>query len=260
MKKKHEGHVNHERYLVTYSDLITLLLAFFIILYSMSTPDAKKMEALANQLSIQFSPQAESISPSLDTKNLSERKRGQEATEQEQKTMASVSEQNSLREAKEQIEKEVKERGLEKDVKTSLNDSGLKITLTDRVLFETGSAILNNKNTMGLLDEIGYVLSTIANSVSIEGHTDNVPINNPTYPSNWELSAARSLSVLREMVSFTPTLEPTRFSATGYGEFKPIADNGSDAGRQRNRRVEILVKRSSSDGLLKAERGDNKNE
>jgi len=257
MKKKHEGHVNHERYLVTYSDLITLLLAFFIILYSMSTPDAKKMESLANQLSIQFHPQSESITPPLDSnKNVSERTRGAAATEQEQKTMASVSEQNSLREAKEKIEKEVKERGLEKDVKTSLSDSGLKITLTDKVLFETGSAVLNNSNTMGLLDEIGFILSTIDNPVSIEGHTDNIPINNPQYPSNWELSAARSLSVLREMVAFTPVLDPTRFSATGFGEFKPIADNSSGAGRQKNRRVEILVKRQNADGLLKAERGD----
>lgn len=258
MKKKGGGHVNHERYLVTYSDLITLLLAFFIILYSMSSPDASKTEALAEQLSIQFHPQTESILPQLDsaTKSVSQRTHGQKATKTEQQTMSSVSEQNSLREIKEKIDKEVKENNLEGKVQTKLSDSGLKVTLTDEILFTSGSATLNNLVSIELLDKIGYILSTIENPVSIEGHTDNVPINNGQYSSNWELSAARSLSVLREMVSYTPTLNPSRFSATGFGEFKPIASNSNEGGRKANRRVEILVKRENPNGLLKPERGD----
>lgn len=261
MKKKAHGHVNHERYLVTYSDLITLLLAFFIILYSMSSPDAEKMKALANQLSLQFHPSAESILPPLDSdKNISERKYRKTVTSEEKQTMASVAEQNNLRKVKEKIEEQIKEHHLEGSVQTNLSDSGLKIILTDKILFNSGSAQLNNPQSIHLLDEIAVILVTISNPVSIEGHTDNVPISNGQYPSNWELSSARSLSVLREMISSTPQLEAIRFSATGYGEFKAIANNATVEGKEINRRVEILVKRQNQDGLLQPERGDNKNE
>lgn len=252
MKKKGHGHVNHERYLVTYSDLITLLLAFFIILYAMSSPDEAKMEALADQLTVAFHPKVDSVMPPLESnKNIGERKHREAATEQERKTMSSTAEQNSLREVKEKIDNEAKKNGLESKVKTKLSDEGLKIILTDEILFSTGSAVLNNPDSKHLIGSIGFILSSIENPVSIEGHTDNVPINNGIFPSNWELSAARSLAVLREMSSFTPSLDPTRFSATGYGEFKPISDNDTEIGKNINRRVEILVNRQNEDGLLK---------
>lgn len=257
MKKKDHGHTNHERYLVTYSDLITLLLAFFIILYAMSSPDEAKIESLSEQFSAAFHPRTESVMPPMESRNIGDRKYRETMTDEEKKTMNSVSEQNSLRKVKEQIDKEVEERGLEGKVKTNLTDEGLKIILTDEILFSSGSAVLNNPVSIQLIGEIGTILSTIENYISIEGHTDNVPINNAQFPSNWELSAARSLSVLREMDSFTPKLDPTRFSATGYGEFRPIADNNTESGKEINRRVEILVKRTYSDGMLKpVERGE----
>ncbi|WP_088361910.1 flagellar motor protein MotB [Bacillus cereus] len=256
MKKKNHGHVNHERYLVTYADLITLLLAFFIILYAMSTPDAQKMQQMANALSMAFHPQASSIMPPLASdKETSVRKHREQLTDNEKKTMAAISEQNSLRKIQKQIDKEIESKDLNGKVKTNLTDAGLKIILTNEILFDSASANLNNSTSIKLLDEIGIILSTIDNPVSIEGHTDNIPINNSQYPSNWDLSAARSLSVLREMVSGTPKIDPKRFSTSGYGEFQPIADNNTLAGQQTNRRVEIVIKRQNSDGLLQTKRG-----
>lgn len=260
MKKKGHGRVNHERYLVTYSDLITLLLAFFIILYAMSSPDESKMEALAEQLSLAFHPSAESLLPQLNSSQGGEsRQRGQAVTAKEEKTMASVSEQSSLRKVKEKIDAEASRQGVSGEIKTKLTDEGLKIVLTDDILFNSGSATLRDKKSSAIIGNIGLILSTINNPVTIDGHTDNIPISNSQYPSNWELSAARSLSVLREMVNFTPKLDPTRFSASGYGEYRPVADNETEEGRKTNRRVEILVKRQNQDGLLKAG-GETKNE
>ncbi|MGF7535749.1 flagellar motor protein MotB [Bacillus mexicanus] len=252
MKKKAHGHVNHERYLVTYSDLITLLLAFFIILYAMSSPDESKLEALAEQLTLAFHPSAESLLPQLNSQGGESRQRGQAATSEEQKTMESVSEQSSLRKVKEKIDEEAGKQGVSGEIQTKLTDEGLKIVLTDDILFNSGSATLKDEKSTAIIGNIGLILSTINNPVTIDGHTDNIPISNSQYPSNWELSAARSLSVLREMVNFTPKLDPTRFSASGYGEYRPVADNSVEHGRKANRRVEILVKRENQDGLLKA--------
>lgn len=260
MKKKNHGHVNHERYLVTYADLITLLLAFFIILYAMSTPDAQKMQQMANSLSMAFHPQTSSIMPPLaSNKETSIRKHREQLTDNEKKTMAAVSEQNSLRKIQKQIDKEIESKELSGKVKTNLTDAGLKIILTNEILFDSASANLNNPTSIKLLDEMGTILTTIDNPVSIEGHTDNIPISNSQYPSNWDLSAARALSVLREMASVQRLIEPMRFSASGFGEFQPIADNKTQSGQQANRRVEIVIKRQNSDGLLQTKRGGAKN-
>lgn len=249
-KKKNHGHVNHERYLVTYSDLITLLLAFFIILYAMSENNPEKMKAVELALQLAFNPQTQTIvSLQTDATKSAKDKRAQ-ATQEEQKMMKSVAEQNDLRKLKEKIDKEIKQEGLQNSVHTQLDQDGLRIILTDEILFDSGSADFKKPSNLSILQFVSFLLGETINPVTIEGHTDNVPIATSQFPSNWELSAARSLTVLKYIVSQNPHLQPDRFSATGYGEYKPIASNKTEAGRKENRRVEILIQRIYKDGLL----------
>lgn len=238
-KKPHEEHENHERYLVTYADLITLLLAFFIILYAMSSVDQNKFDAFSESLSMAFHKGTPTIVDLDGTFNKNARK---EVTKEELKTMKEARESNKLEQAKQKVEKEIQSKNLEENVKVTLDKEGLHIVLKNEILFASGEA--NVKPEMkNILKQISHIVSTVENPVIISGHTDNYPIRTAMYPSNWELSSARAVSVLREMVENNPTLKAERFAASGYGEYHPVAENKTEEGRQQNRRVEILVKR-----------------
>jgi len=248
-KKPHEEHVNHERYMVTYADLITLLLAFFIILYAMSDVNKAKFEELASSLQVAFNSGSPTVL-NLQVAQNKEIKKRQPATEKEMETMKAVKEQNELRKIQEKIDQEIKKEGLQDKVKTQLTDEGLKILLTDKILFQTGQAVLKEES-LQIISTISTTLADIQNPVQVNGFTDNIPIQTQQFPSNWELSSARSLSVLRFLLENNKQLLPTRFAATGYGEYKPIASNDTEEGRNINRRVEILIERLNSDGLMK---------
>ena len=252
-KKKRVEKDNAERYLVPYADLLTLMLAFFVVLYAMSSVDEKKMETLGESFASAFnvSPQSQ---PAGFEKQIHTREQRKPVSQEEIKQMKSVSEQNNLRELKKQIDEKIKEEHLEKDVSTNLNETGLRILLTNRVLFETASATLVNESSKKLIKDIGIILIGIDNPVSIEGHTDNIPIKTEEFDSNWELSSSRDLTILKEMTKNKIGLNPGNFSATGYAEFKPLTENESAEGRQVNRRVEIVIKRISGDDLLTPER------
>lgn len=248
-KKPHEEHVNHERYMVTYADLITLLLAFFIILFAMSDENPHKFEQVAQSLSAGFNKGSESII-NTDLATNPELKR-QQTNEQNVKMMASVKEQNELRELKKRIDQKVSEMGLEKQITTTLGKQGLMISLTDKVLFNSGSAELKNENSE-IIKVVGSIISEVQNPVQVSGYTDNVPINTGDFPSNWELSGQRSMTVLKYMIDNNKGLNPERIYAAGFGEYHPIANNDTEEGREKNRRVEILVERMNGENLLEA--------
>jgi chemotaxis protein MotB len=249
-KHDHEEHVD-ESWLIPYADILTLLLALFIVLFAQSQTDKSKIEQLSTEFQNAFNGTSGLMTQPSMTKDETSRK---QVTADENKMMKSVSENSDLRATKEKIDQKIEEQGLENKVSTSLNQDGLTIILTDEVLFSSGDAKLRSEH-LQLIDAIAFILGDLENPVKMNGFTDNQPINNSIYPSNWELSTARSTSVLKYILDKNPRLEPTRFSSSGFGEYKPIADNSTVEGRKLNRRVEIVVTRMYGEGLMQPKGG-----
>jgi chemotaxis protein MotB len=264
-KKRHAGaHQNHERWLLTYADMITLLVAFFIMLYAMSITSKAKFELLALSVRSGFNGnqrlQSVPMSPGVgimmsnamvtsQSDNATEHtvgplgipKFGGDLTNFKQSQKAEA-EQEALDQLQKEIEAEAQKRGLEDMIKVSQNERGLFIRiLTDKLLFAKGDAHIQPK-AHPLLDYLALEINKVSNDVSIEGHTDNLPINTPQYPSNWELSTARATNVLRYLVE-TQHVSALRISASGYAYTRPIVPNTTEANRSRNRRVEIVILR-----------------
>ncbi len=147
-----------------------------------------------------------------------------------------------LREAKSMLEERLRREIGDKEVKLEMADRGLVITFVAEVLFDSGKAKIKPEG-QAILKKVTRILKRITpdNEIGIEGHTDNVPIKYSGYKSNWELSTARATEVLHYMVD-KGGLNPTKLSATGYGKYRPVASNDTKEGRQKNRRVEIIIK------------------
>ena len=147
---------------------------------------------------------------------------------------------SELERAKQELENRLKNEIGDKQVKVEMQDKGLVITFVAEVLFDSGRAVLRHDSTPKLAKVASVLNTTVADlNIGIEGHTDNKPIKKSGWKSNWELSTARALSVLH-FLSEKGVTEP-RMAATGYGEYKPVADNSVKEGRQKNRRVEIVI-------------------
>ena len=245
---------NTERYLVPYADLLTLMLAFFVVLYAMGSPDQEKMESLGDSFASAFNITLESQPVGFEKQNHIRQKRVA-TTDEDVDQMKAISEQNNLRELKRKIDTKIKEEGLDVEVKTNLVADGLHIVLTNEVLFDSASAKLTNEKSKALIREIGIILKDIQNPISIEGHTDNIPIKSEEFDSNWELSASRALTILKEMTNGKVGVNPGNYSATGFAEYKPLVKNDTKENKAKNRRVEIIVKRLSGENLLTPEKG-----
>ena len=241
-KKRHAPHEEEagEAWLLPYSDLMTLLLATFIALYAISATDANKMAQMAQAFSAAFNTGGPSFfsqlgpSASRQAENLATDDKGNSAYIQEAKSLQNV---------QKELEEYIKQNGLEGELNTTMSDDGLMIRIKEKALFPSGSAEL-----VGESQKIGPVvaglLAKIPERVVISGHTDNMPIATAQYPSNWELSSQRALNFMKFLLANNSTLNPARFSAMGYSEYRPIADNKTDEGRAQNRRVEVLIARS----------------
>ena len=214
-----------ERWLLTYSDLITLLLIFFIVLYSMSRVDAKRFEQVSQSLAIAFG--------SVGRSGVLEAGRSVIPGEKVYK------ERHEMQNTEEKIRRMIAQKGLEGKVSTDLTDRGLVISVKDTVLFTEGSAELDERAS-GIIAGVAHILSSTPNAIRVEGHTDTVPIHTDRFPSNWELSTARAISVLRFFIQHTG-ISPERLSAAGYGEYKPAYPNTSERNRALNRRVDIVL-------------------
>ena len=251
--KPHEEEAG-EAWLLPYSDLMTLLLALFIALFAMSQTDASKMQALAQAFTAAFNIGGPSFFSGMGpaTAINSATTQGQDNAND-----AYMKENETLREVQEKIEQYVKENNLQDQVSTELSEEGLMIRLKEKALFASGSAALQGQAEQ-IVPVIASLLAALPERVTISGHTDNVPISTSQFPSNWELSSARAVSLMRGLMGVQPSLNPARFSALGYSEYRPIASNDTDEGRAQNRRVEVFIARSmrfSQDDSISASDG-----
>src|SRR5665213_3028096 len=213
------------RWLLTYADMITLLLALFIILFAISNISAVKFNKLARAISGGFNSTSSINEPPNGGTTGSERGRTDEA---------------NMAVAKSQLDRYIAQQNLQSKVQTSITKQGLVITLlSDKAYYNSGSADLRPETKL-LLDVVAAQLRNVKNAVRVEGSTDNVPIATEAYPSNWELSAARATGVTRYLVE-RDKIVPTRISFAGYGQFHPRFPNDTDAHRQQNRRVDIVI-------------------
>ncbi len=243
-------HNDSERWLLTYADMITLLLALFIVMFAMSTVNQTKFDAVQQSLHDAFSGRilggesiAETGADAQSTQPRPEVAPGAPSTAAA--GPAAQTEQTDFRKLKAQIDAMVSERGLTSKVETAIEKRGLAVrVLTDGLLFDSGAADV--KPAAGpLLRQIGAILARgQAHPVRVEGHTDNVPIAG-RFPSNWELASARASGVVRVLLG-TP-LKSSPFEAVGRAALDPIAANATDAGRSRNRRVEIVLPRQHAE-------------
>ncbi len=234
-KAHHEEHVD-EAWLLPYADLLTLLLALFIVMFAMSKVDKEKFEKLSEQFSIIFaggSGNMEKDGNSVIPLENSGQKNNNSGLSNSQ------IEEDKMEEIKRSIDKEINSEGYGDRVKVSISKEGLEISIQDVVLFDSGDAKVL-KGVSPLLMQIAKTLSDLDNSIKVVGHTDNRPINNGKFRSNWDLSAMRAINVMNFLID-QGKLQPKRFSIQGYGQFLPKYDNSTEDGRSKNRRVEIFL-------------------
>lgn len=222
-KSNNEEPHNTDRWLLTYADLITLLLGLFVILYAMSKIDAERYTKIVMAMSGVFGSSDKVFTGSkFDVREplLSE-------IEIEKKLIQG--EINAV------LESSVKS-GL---VSVNYNERGITVHLMEELLFETGKAEIKN-NSLAVLDSLAEILRTLPNEIRVEGHTDNVPINTARFPSNWHLSVERAVATAYYLIT-RHKLTAEKISVAGYSEYHPIAPNDTPANRARNRRVDIVI-------------------
>ena len=248
-KHDHEEHID-ESWLIPYADLLTLLLALFIVLFASSQIDQKKFEQIkmSFQAALSGGPSfMENVSPVPSRENVGVSNKGTE--EQEKKSESELEEQlrqketEQLLELKRKIDQYIDENGLTTQLETQLDNQQLKITISDNTLFASGSAQLKPESR-ALAGTISELLEQYPNyEVVVSGHTDNVPIKTSQFPSNFHLSAERALTFMAVLLE-NPDVGEERFSSVGYSEYKPVASNDTAAGRAQNRRVEVSIVRN----------------
>ena len=235
--KKRVHHANHERWLISYADFITLLFAFFVVLFASSQADKKKQVQVAEAVKAAFrelgvfDPASKTLSIAHDGGAASNKP-----------TVIPMPSQQTLEQLKKSIDKLVADqvgqgRLPSGSVTARITPDGLVISLHDAGFFASGSADVNPSSL--------HILSTIVDAlpnraVRVEGHTDNVPIHTLQFATNWELSTARASAIARFILD-KGHFDPTLLSAAGYAEFHPVAKNDTEAGRTENRRVDIIL-------------------
>ncbi|MFB4163052.1 flagellar motor protein MotS [Alteribacillus sp. JSM 102045] len=225
------------KWMVTFSDMILLVLVFFVMLFSMSVIDAKKFEAIAD--SFQNREILEHFPSMIEFENADQGTAQNEADLYSGMNDEQTDQEMDLDELLNEVETYLQENDLNDHISATRDDRGVVLVLQEQLLFDTGEAdILNDAEPF--LNKVGTLLHSLPNLVKVEGHTDNRPISTYRYPSNWELSGARASSVIRYLTD-NHSLDSDRFIAAGYGETRPIAPNNSEDNLRENRRVVIVI-------------------
>ena len=263
-KKKHHEEEGGEAWLLPYSDLMTLLLAVFIVLFAVSKVDSVKSEQLAESFQktmmaegagvldkdgssvIPLNPDS-SDSGDDNSNSATSTEEPQTDTEKQTETETQTESNNgigqqelqNMEKLKAKLDEIFKTQGIGASVSTYIDERGLVISLNSAMLFDSGSATVKPENEDTLI-KIATTIDTLHNYIRIEGHTDSQPINTAIYPSNWELSAARAINVV-ELFTDKGDIDPDKMVAVGYGEHRPVADNSTAEGRAKNRRIDIII-------------------
>jgi len=224
-KREEEVEEGAPGWMVTYGDMMSLLLTFFVLIVSFSSIQESKFDKAMGSLKAALGVMKGSTGAHQQIQFF---KRTQETTKDE------------LIEQVLNMKAKLADENLQDEVKVTLTEKGAHIIIADPLLFDTGSDKLKSQVVPALDIVADMIRETKGTEVIVEGHTDNVPIHNERFPSNWELSAARALSVVKYL-AFRGKLDPARFAATGYGEYRPVKPNDSPENRAKNRRVEIYV-------------------
>jgi len=260
-KKRIEEHENHERWLVSYADFITLLFAFFVVMYSISSVNEGKYRVLSDSMVAAFRDPARSLEPvqvgdlmrapvqpeempDRNKPNIEVFKMPKPAQPAEQQEPEGVDE--SVQELADSIEASMADLVDDGLIQVRRDKRWIEVEIKSSILFDSGSAGLSAPSAP-VLKKLADKFKGLDNVIHVEGFTDNVPINNFDYLSNWELSAARAASVVHLFTNLG--VQPKRLAAIGYGEFRPVASNDTADGRARNRRV-VLVIMSGSDARI----------
>ena len=272
-RRRQDIHVNHERWLISYADFITLLFAFFVVMYSISQVNQSKyrvlsetfVEAFNQPNDAQANPQpTESISPSntlispvemgktsinpVDSTTPVALNPGESTPakvfEQQAEDAAQVKTADELTQISDLVSEKFAPLIDDQLVQVSSNELWLQIELKDSILFQSGDAA-PSEQALAIFNEIAAILKPYNNPIQVEGYTDNIPINSPRYPTNWELSSARASAIVKVLAS--QGVSPERLAAVGYGEYQPVATNTTPDGRAQNRRVAIMVAKRKMD-------------
>ena len=249
-RKRHSEHVNHERWLVSYADFITLLFAFFVVLYSSSQVDKRKVGRLSMAIQVAFQdlgvfdasntriPLSETEPvPFAQTQILENPQR----TTSLQLSVPSPkgSSDPSMKDVQLELERALAPEIQRHVVEIDATKEGLTVRLKEVGFYESGEATLR-ESSLGAIDRLAAVLAGRHEAIRFEGHTDNVPIHSAHFDSNWELSTARASNLVKDFV-VGHGFPADRLSAAGYAEFHPIASNSTVSGRAQNRRVDIVI-------------------
>jgi chemotaxis protein MotB len=255
MKRKQQAHVNHERWLVSYADFITLLFAFFVVLYSSAQVDKRKAGRLALAIQVAFQELGvfqtsntkipinddeaipfekvqvvENVKKDADLKQIVSPMKG---------ALSSATESQSLQEAQEAIQKALDPEIQRREVSMSMRREGLVVSLKEMGFFDSGSASIR-PGSLDAIARLAAVLKQRPEFLRVEGHTDNIPIHTARFATNWELSTTRATELIQLLIT-KYGIPPSHLSAAGYGEFHPVASNGTPDGRAQNRRLDVVI-------------------
>lgn len=229
----HDDATQHERWMVSYADFITLLFAFFVVMYSISSVNEAKYHQLTESIGDAF--------VSLDKQqqaNAGMAQAVQDAPAHSALSAEILKERQVLSAVSNAFEQALAPFVTQALVAVKKYDFWIELEMNSELLFASGEAEISTR-ALPILQQVAQVVSALPNTINVEGYSDNVPINTLKFPSNWDLASARATNVVKELTK--QGINPERLAAVGYGEFHPVADNATEAGRFKNRRVVVLL-------------------
>jgi chemotaxis protein MotB len=225
------GHVNHERWVISYADFVTLLFAFFVVMFATANADKGKARAVAEAVKAALDPKANPHAKEIIKELLAKDKKITPETAKQ--TVAELTPSLNL------LQQKLKDEIQRGEVELHLEPRGLTVSFKQAALFDSGDATIKD-SAYSALAKVADAILKLPNQIRLEGHTDNVPIHNDHFRNNWELSSARSIAVLL-FLSDRFEVPVKRLAVSGYADVAPVASNETEDGRARNRRVDVII-------------------